>query len=531
MRQPRVDARPELDYRPFTPPAYRRARDHPARARPPPRPGRRRVHRARLDDRRGCVRRLLPRGAGRGLRTARRARRRRPRRVLQRDRIRAACRGVPHLRWHVCVRPRAPRPVVGLPRRLELHRGQDRELRRDGHHVRGVRGAGRLGEARGGDCGARARRCERARGDAHGAAHPDSGDSIVLVALAIAVAAGASTGLPAFGGALAGMRARSVAACSRAAGTACCSRPASCSSRSRDTPASRPWARRCATRPARSRGRSSSRSRSSWRSTASSRSCCSGCSARMGLPASSAPVADAVRASGWSWAEPVVRVGAAAASLGALLALIAGVGRTTLAMAREGDVPRWLAAVHPRFLVPHRAELALAVVVSVLVLLTDLRGAIAFSSFGVLLYYAIANLAAFTQPQRAAAVPEGAAGAWARRVRGVGGDAAGVGRRGGGDRDRRGRCAATRASLRSTGAPPHRDARRVDNGWMRRQCHRTETRAESHEPCQSGLMNALRAHSRGGPEQLVYEEAPVPGPRTARTCAFRSGPQRSPSTS
>ena len=72
-----------------------------------------------------------------------------------------------------------------------------------------------------------------------------------------------------------------------------------------------------------------------------------------------------------------MRVGAAAASLGALLALIAGVGRTTLAMAREGDVPRWLAAVHPRFLVPHRAELVLAVVVSVLVLLTDLRGAIA----------------------------------------------------------------------------------------------------------------------------------------------------------
>jgi basic amino acid/polyamine antiporter, APA family len=126
-----------------------------------------------------------------------------------------------------------------------------------------------------------------------------------------------------------------------------------------------------------------------------------------GVAASSAPVADAVASSGWSWAEPVVRVGAAAASLGALLALIAGVGRTTLAMAREGDVPRWLAAVHQRFLVPHRAELALAVVVSVLVLLTDLRGAIAFSSFGVLLYYAIANLAAFTQPREQRRYPKG----------------------------------------------------------------------------------------------------------------------------
>jgi APA family basic amino acid/polyamine antiporter len=94
-----------------------------------------------------------------------------------------------------------------------------------------------------------------------------------------------------------------------------------------------------------------------------------------------------------------VRVGAAAASLGALLALIAGIGRTSLAMAREGDLPRWLAAVHPRYLVPHRAEVAIAVVVTVLVLTVDLRGAIGFSSFGVLLYYFVANLAAFSQPR------------------------------------------------------------------------------------------------------------------------------------
>lgn len=108
-----------------------------------------------------------------------------------------------------------------------------------------------------------------------------------------------------------------------------------------------------------------------------------------------APLADAV---GSAWAVPIVRVGAALASLGALLALIAGIGRTSLAMARNRDLPTWLAAVHPRFQVPHHAELALAVVVGVLVLTTDLRGVIGFSSFGVLLYYAIANASAFTQP-------------------------------------------------------------------------------------------------------------------------------------
>jgi APA family basic amino acid/polyamine antiporter len=116
-----------------------------------------------------------------------------------------------------------------------------------------------------------------------------------------------------------------------------------------------------------------------------------------GVAGTPAPLAAAVDASGWAWAAPVVRLGAAAATLGALLALIAGVGRTGLAMAREGDLPRVLAAVHPRFSVPHRAELALAVLVCLLVLTVDLRGAIGFSSFGVLLYYGVANVAAFTQ--------------------------------------------------------------------------------------------------------------------------------------
>jgi APA family basic amino acid/polyamine antiporter len=37
------------------------------------------------------------------------------------------------------------------------------------------------------------------------------------------------------------------------------------------------------------------------------------------------------------------------------------------------------------------------VTISVLVLFVDLRGAIGFSSFGVLIYYSVANLAAFTQ--------------------------------------------------------------------------------------------------------------------------------------
>lgn len=121
--------------------------------------------------------------------------------------------------------------------------------------------------------------------------------------------------------------------------------------------------------------------------------------------ASAEPVAAATAAAGWDWAVPIVRVGAAAASLGALLALIAGIGRTSFAMAREGDLPRFLGAVHPRWHVPHRADLAIAVVVIGIVLTADLRGAIGFSSFGVLTYYLVANVAAFRQTRDARRYP------------------------------------------------------------------------------------------------------------------------------
>ena len=116
------------------------------------------------------------------------------------------------------------------------------------------------------------------------------------------------------------------------------------------------------------------------------------------LASSTAPLATAVQAAGIGGLTPVVRVGAAVAALGALLALLAGIGRTSLAMARRHDLPGWLATVHPRHQVPHHAGFVVAVVVCVLVATADLRGVIGFSSFGVLVYYAIANAAACTQP-------------------------------------------------------------------------------------------------------------------------------------
>lgn len=114
------------------------------------------------------------------------------------------------------------------------------------------------------------------------------------------------------------------------------------------------------------------------------------------LASSPSPLRTAVEAVGADALTPVVAVGAAVAALGSLLALLLGVSRTTFAMARDGYLPRQLAVVHPRYGVPANADLAISAIVVVVVLSVDLRGAIGFSSFGVLLYYALANASALT---------------------------------------------------------------------------------------------------------------------------------------
>ncbi|WP_278315154.1 APC family permease [Lolliginicoccus levis] len=124
-----------------------------------------------------------------------------------------------------------------------------------------------------------------------------------------------------------------------------------------------------------------------------------------GLAGAHDPLAQAV--SSMPGAEVVVRGGAVVAAAGALLSLLLGVSRTVFAMARDGHLPSALASVHSRFGVPHRAEMAVGVVVVMLVLVLDVRGAIGFSAFAVLFYYLVANVSAWTLDRsvRARAVP------------------------------------------------------------------------------------------------------------------------------
>ncbi len=118
-----------------------------------------------------------------------------------------------------------------------------------------------------------------------------------------------------------------------------------------------------------------------------------------GVAASDLPLLAAAEQAGVDWVGVVVRVAAVLASLGALLGLVTGVSRTMLAMARERDLPAGLARVDERRGVPQTAEVVVCAVVVLLVVVFDVRDVIGFSSFGVLVYYAVANASAVTQDE------------------------------------------------------------------------------------------------------------------------------------
>ena len=115
---------------------------------------------------------------------------------------------------------------------------------------------------------------------------------------------------------------------------------------------------------------------------------------RSGVSFGTAPLENLLPPS-WTW---VVAVGAVFAAGASLLALLAGVGRTTFAMARRGDAPHALSVVQAG--VPRRAEVLAAALAALAVTAGSLPGAIALSSTCVLIYYAVMHLTACTLPGR-----------------------------------------------------------------------------------------------------------------------------------
>ncbi|TQM10938.1 APC family permease [Pseudonocardia kunmingensis] len=93
----------------------------------------------------------------------------------------------------------------------------------------------------------------------------------------------------------------------------------------------------------------------------------------------------------------LVRAGAAVAAGSALLSVLVGVSRTTLAMARRGELPTALATISSRG-TPWRADVLGGLVAIGVAALAGPVAAIALSACSVLVYYGVINLAALRLP-------------------------------------------------------------------------------------------------------------------------------------
>lgn len=121
-----------------------------------------------------------------------------------------------------------------------------------------------------------------------------------------------------------------------------------------------------------------------------------------------APLRAVARAAGAPWAETSVAVAAVTAMLGVLLNLVLGLSRVLLAMARRGEMPSPLARIEGGS--PGPAVLAMGNVVALLVLVGDIRLTWSFSALTVLVYYALANLAALAMPEEQRLYPRWVSG-------------------------------------------------------------------------------------------------------------------------
>jgi APA family basic amino acid/polyamine antiporter len=113
------------------------------------------------------------------------------------------------------------------------------------------------------------------------------------------------------------------------------------------------------------------------------------------LAGSSSPLTTAIGATGNMTAAQIIVIGGLVATASVLLTSILGVSRMAYSMARGKDFPSNLAKVHPKFGTPTTAIIATGAVMSVLVLFVDLTSVVALSTFSLLFYYIVTNIAAF----------------------------------------------------------------------------------------------------------------------------------------
>jgi len=114
-----------------------------------------------------------------------------------------------------------------------------------------------------------------------------------------------------------------------------------------------------------------------------------------GLSGSNSPLRDAMAVTGNGVAVDIISVGGMLATASVLLTSILGVSRMAYAMARRRDLPQVLSRLHVKYNTPYVAVWIVGAATILLALLGDVSGVVVVSSFAMLFFYTLANVAAF----------------------------------------------------------------------------------------------------------------------------------------
>jgi APA family basic amino acid/polyamine antiporter len=106
-----------------------------------------------------------------------------------------------------------------------------------------------------------------------------------------------------------------------------------------------------------------------------------------------APLADAFKAVGSPGFATVISVGAVAGLTTVVLILLLGQSRVFFAMSRDGLLPDWLSAVHPRFGTPYRSTVLMGVIAAVLAGFIPLAALAELVNIGTLFAFMVVSVA------------------------------------------------------------------------------------------------------------------------------------------
>ena len=112
------------------------------------------------------------------------------------------------------------------------------------------------------------------------------------------------------------------------------------------------------------------------------------------LAGSGSPIADAVRVTGNFVAVVTISFGALVATASVLLTNLIGLSRVSFAMARNGQLPTFIAKVHSKFGTPYVSILVTGALMAALTVVLDLKQTVAITSFSLLSTHVVLNYSA-----------------------------------------------------------------------------------------------------------------------------------------